>query len=50
LDERIRTEETEGRLSETDARELAYIDEEVKAQEGYHQALFEVTECLIRNG
>ena len=50
LDERIRTEEAEGRLSETDARELAYIDEEVKAQEGYHQALFEVTECLIRNG
>ena len=50
LDERIRTEEAEGRLIETDARELAYIDEEVKAQEGYHQALFEVTECLIRNG
>jgi hypothetical protein len=50
LDERIRTEEAEGRLIETDARELAYIDEEVKAQEGYHQALYEVTECLIRNG
>jgi hypothetical protein len=50
LDERIRTEEAEGRLSETDARELAYIDEEVKEQELYHQAVFEVTECLIRNG
>ena len=50
LDERIRTEEAEGRLKEEDARELAYIDEEVKAQESYHQAVFEVTECLIRNG
>jgi len=50
LDERIRTEEAEGRLKEEDARELAYIDEEVKEQELYHQAVFEVTECLIRNG
>tara|TARA_A100001391_G_scaffold167938_1_gene128406 strand:- start:2850 stop:4019 length:1170 start_codon:yes stop_codon:yes gene_type:complete len=50
LDERIRTEEAEGRLKEEDATELAYIDEEVKEQELYHQAVFEVTECLIRNG
>jgi hypothetical protein len=50
LDERIRTEETEGRLKDEDATELAYIDEEVKEQELYHQAVFEVTECLIRNG
>ena len=40
----------EGRLKEEDATELAYIDEEVKEQELYHQAVFEVTECLIRNG
>ncbi len=50
LDERIRTEEAEGRLKEEDATELAYIDEEVKEQELYHQAVFEVTECLIKNG
>jgi len=50
LDERIRTEEAEGRLKEEDATDLAYIDEEVKEQELYHQAVFEVTECLIRNG
>ncbi len=50
LDERIRTEEAEGRLKDEDATELAYIDEEVKEQELYHQAVFEVTECLIRNG
>ena len=50
LDERIRTEEAEGRLKDEDATDLAYIDEEVKEQELYHQAVFEVTECLIRNG
>ena len=50
LDERIRTAEANGTLSETDARELAYIDEEIVELDKYHQAVSETIECVIANG
>ena len=50
LDERIRTAEANGTLSETDARELAYIDEEIVKLDKYHQAVSETIECVIANG
>ena len=50
LDERIRTKEANDTLKEEDARELAYLDEELADQEKFHQARSEVTECVIANG
>ena len=50
LDERIRIADEQGTLPENDARELAYLEEEVQAQVKYHQAIDEITECLISNG
>lgn len=50
LDERIRTKEANNTLKEEDARELAYLDEEIADQEKFHQARSEVTECVIANG
>ena len=50
LDERIRIADEQGTLPENDARELAYLEEEVQAQVKYHQAIEEITECLINNG
>ena len=50
LDERIRTAEANGTLSETDARELAYIDEEIVELDKYHKAVSETIECVIANG
>ena len=50
LDERIRTKEANDTLKEEDARELAYLDEELADQERFHQARSEVTECVIANG
>ena len=49
-DERIRTKEMNKTLKEEDARAMAEIDEEVKAQKSFHDAVFEVTECMIDNG
>jgi hypothetical protein len=49
-DERIRTKEENDTLKEEDARAIAEIDEEVKAQKSFHDAVFEVTECMIDNG
>ena len=50
LDERIRIADEQGNLKENDARDLAYLDEELEAQVKYHQAIQEITECLITNG
>ena len=33
-----------------DTEEIEYIVEERKEQKIFHQAVFEVTECLIKNG
>ena len=50
LDERIRIADEQGNLKENDARDLAYLEEELEAQVKYHQAIEEITECLITNG
>ena len=50
LDERIRIADEQGNLKENDARDLAYLDEELEAQVKYHQAIEQSTECLITNG
>lgn len=50
LNERIRTKEANDDLKTEDATEIEYIVEERKEQKIFHQAVFEVTECLIKNG